>query len=37
MTKYNYLEAVKNDVKEYMEENNITEVTEDLYDIYDKV
>nr|DAP38435.1 MAG TPA: hypothetical protein [Caudoviricetes sp.] len=33
MTKYNYLEAVKNDVKEYMEENNITEVTEDLYDI----
>ena len=33
MEKYNYLEAVKNDVKEYMEENNITKVTEELYDI----
>lgn len=32
MTKYNYLEAVKEDIKEYMKENNITEITEDLYD-----
>lgn len=32
MTKYNYLEAVKEDIKNYMKENNITEVTDDLYD-----
>ena len=33
MKKYNYLEAVKEDIKNYMEENNITRVSDDLYDI----
>lgn len=30
--KYNYLENIKSDIKDYLEENNITEITDNLYD-----
>ena len=30
--KYDYIKNIQEDIKEYLKENNITEITEDLYD-----